>query len=74
MAGLHDICPITCMFMVMSKVLEPKLAAAAAASLPACPAPTTITSYIGNMLLLVFLMFHVEHLLFLCKDINFQRF
>ena len=27
----------------------PKLAAAAAASQPACPAPTTITSYSGNI-------------------------
>jgi hypothetical protein len=35
--------------MVIIKVLEPKLAAAAAASQPAWPAPTTITSYIGNI-------------------------
>ena len=34
-AGLQDICPITPMFMVMSSVEAPKLAAAAAASFPA---------------------------------------
>jgi hypothetical protein len=37
------------MFIVMSKVREPRLAAAAAASQPACPAPTTMTSYSGNI-------------------------
>jgi hypothetical protein len=35
--------------MVTNKVFEPKLAAAAAASQPAWPAPTTITSYWENM-------------------------
>jgi hypothetical protein len=36
--------------MVMSRTLEPRLAAAAAASFPAWPAPTTITSYSGSIL------------------------
>ena len=36
-------------FMVTSKTLLPMLAAAAAASHPAWPAPTTMTSYRGNM-------------------------
>jgi hypothetical protein len=35
----------------MSSTLEPRLAAATAASQPACPAPTTITSYFGNMII-----------------------
>ncbi len=44
-AGLQDICAMVCMFIVISKTLEPICAAACAASQPACPAPTTITSY-----------------------------
>ena len=36
---------------VHKSTLEPILAAAFAASQPACPAPTTITSYIGNIFL-----------------------
>src|SRR5699024_11480257 len=45
MAGLQDICAIFCKFIVANKVWHPIFAAAAAASLPACPPPTTITSY-----------------------------
>jgi hypothetical protein len=37
------------MFIVISKTLDPKLAAEAAASHPAWPAPTTIISYCGNI-------------------------
>jgi hypothetical protein len=37
------------MFIVTSNTFDPILAAAAAASQPACPAPTTITSYAGNI-------------------------
>jgi hypothetical protein len=44
MAGLQDIWAMFCKLMVTNKVLAPKLAAAAAASDPAWPAPTTITS------------------------------
>src|ERR1035438_10775060 len=44
-AGLQLICAIRSMFMVMSAVLSPMRAAAIAASHPACPAPTTTTSY-----------------------------
>src|SRR5258708_24115012 len=40
---------MVCIFMVMRRTLEPRLAAEAAASQPACPAPTTITSYLGNI-------------------------
>ena len=43
-AGLHDICAILFMSMVTSSVLAPMLAAAVAASHPACPAPMTMTS------------------------------
>src|SRR5690349_1323212 len=49
MAGLQLIWAIVCIFMVTSRTLEPKLAALAAASHPACPAPTTIMSYSGNI-------------------------
>jgi hypothetical protein len=40
---------MVCIFMVISNTLEPKFAALAAASQPACPAPTTIISYSGNI-------------------------
>ena len=43
-AGLQDIWAIVFMFMVINKTFEPIFAAACAASHPACPAPTTITS------------------------------
>jgi hypothetical protein len=53
--------------MVTSNTFEPILAAAAAASFPACPAPTTITSYTGNIFFCIFLgvMFHVERIILL---------
>src|SRR5690242_16520668 len=44
-AGLHDICAIRSTFSVYSAVRRPMRAAAIAASQPACPAPTTTTSY-----------------------------
>ena len=44
MAGLQLIWAIVCMFIVTRSTLDPILAAAAAASQPACPAPTTIIS------------------------------
>ena len=44
-AGLQDIWAMVSMFMVTKSVLAPRLAAAAAPSHPAWPAPTTITSY-----------------------------
>ena len=44
MAGLQDICPIRSRLRVRSAVLAPSLAAADAASHPACPPPITITS------------------------------
>jgi hypothetical protein len=34
------------MFMVIKRTFDPMLAAAAAASQPACPAPTTMMSYL----------------------------
>ena len=43
-AGLHDICAILFMSIVTRHVLAPILAAAWAASHPACPPPTTMTS------------------------------
>src|ERR1039458_8636092 len=45
MAGLQLIWAMRSRFMVMSAVLRPIRAAAMAASHPACPAPTTTTSY-----------------------------
>jgi hypothetical protein len=48
-AGLQLIWAMVCKFMVTNKTLLPIFAAAAAASQPAWPAPTTITSYIGNI-------------------------
>src|SRR3990170_1718198 len=45
MAGLQDICPIVSRFIVTTRVESPILAAASEASQPACPAPTTMTSY-----------------------------
>ena len=44
MAGLHDIWPIVSRALVTIATLAPARAAATAASVPACPAPTTITS------------------------------
>src|ERR1017187_6538357 len=44
-AGLQLICAMRSMFMVIRAVLRPMRAAAIAASHPACPAPTTTTSY-----------------------------
>ena len=43
-AGLHDICAILFMSIVTRHVLAPMLAAAQAASHPACPPPITNTS------------------------------
>ena len=54
-AGLQLIFAMVSMFMVIRITLEPIVAAACAASQPACPAPITITSYSFFMLL-----FHVE--------------
>ena len=48
-AGLQLICPILFMSMVIRQVFEPRFAAAAAASQPACPAPITITSYLNSI-------------------------
>ncbi len=45
MAGLQLIAPTVSMFCVSSSVRAPRRAAASAASTPACPPPTTITSY-----------------------------
>src|SRR5690606_28715195 len=49
MAGLQLIWAMVCKFMVISKTFAPRFAAAAAASQPAWPAPTTIMSYLGNI-------------------------
>ena len=42
--GLQDITPILSNVIVKIAVFKPNLADANAASIPACPAPTTITS------------------------------
>ena len=48
-AGLQLICPILFISIVIRQVFEPRLAEAAAASQPACPAPITITSYLKSI-------------------------
>ena len=48
-AGLQLIWPILFISIVMSNVLLPIRAAALAASQPACPAPTTIISYLNSI-------------------------
>ena len=53
-AGLQDISPIVFIFIVIKAVLAPILEAAAAASIPACPPPTTITSYLFIVFLNLF--------------------
>ena len=45
-AGLHDIWAVFPISIVMRSTLDPSLAAATAASHPACPAPMTIMSYL----------------------------
>lgn len=54
MAGLQDICPMESALMVSSRVEHPMRAAAKAASTPAWPAPTTITSYCFGYLYMSF--------------------
>ena len=54
-AGLQLICPILFMSIVIRQVLAPMLEAAVAASLPACPPPTTITSYLKFILVILVL-------------------
>src|SRR3569833_1963867 len=46
-AGLHDICAIKSTLSVNNAVLSPMREQATAASQPACPAPTTATSYVS---------------------------
>src|SRR6266704_4537503 len=49
-AGLQDIWPIVSKFWVSIKVRQPSRADASAASIPAWPLPTTITSYsVGSL-------------------------
>ena len=48
-AGLQLICATLFISIVIKQVFEPKFAAAAAASQPACPAPITITSYLKSI-------------------------
>ena len=50
-AGLHDICAILFMSIVTRQVLAPVMAAACAASQPACPPPTTMTSYLISIVI-----------------------
>ena len=56
--GLHDIWPSVSMLCVSSSVLRPMRAEASAASVPAWPPPTTITSkrFGKSMILLCFTM------------------
>ena len=55
-AGLHDICAILFMSIVMSSVRAPILAEAVAASHPACPPPITMTSYFSFISFLAILL------------------
>jgi hypothetical protein len=45
MAGLHDIRPTAYLSIVINATEQPIRAPAEAASIPACPPPTTIISY-----------------------------
>src|SRR3990172_9478484 len=65
-AGLHDMRPMASALIVSRRVEHPIRAAASAASQPACPPPTTMTSYsfgysYGDPLIAPRSMFHVEH-------------
>src|SRR5512140_619549 len=65
-AGLHDMKPMASALIVRRRVEHPIRAAARAASHPACPPPTTMTSYsfgysYGDPLIAPCSMFHVEH-------------
>ena len=71
-AGLQLICPILFMSIVIRQVLEPKFAAAAAASQPACPAPITITSYLKSIL--PYLLSNAAKLRKSCESCIFCRF
>ena len=53
MAGLHDICAMRSRFIVTIAVRSPMRAEARAASHPAWPAPTTITSYVAAIAIIV---------------------
>src|SRR5258708_28609012 len=57
-AGLQDICAIRSRFMVIIAVRKPIRAQARAASQPACPAPTTMTSYFEDFMTLQFSVAH----------------
>src|SRR5512143_2960612 len=66
LAGLHDMSPMASALIVNRRVEHPIRAAASAASQPACPPPTTMTSYsfgysYGEPLIVPRSMFHVEH-------------
>src|SRR5712691_511483 len=51
--GLHDICPSVSMLWVNRRVRQPARAATSAASVPAWPPPTTMTSnWVGNCIVL----------------------
>src|SRR2546421_5681511 len=53
MDGLQDICPSVSMLWVSKRVRQPARAAASAASVPAWPPPTTMTSNrVGNCIAL----------------------
>src|SRR3954467_1131190 len=56
MAGLHDIAPIVPNRCVTRATSAPMRAAPAAASQPACPPPTTMTSNVVFMALLLALL------------------
>src|SRR3954466_16027666 len=53
MAGLHDIWPIRSKLRVTRAVFAPSLAAADAASQPACPPPITMTSKASSKTIVV---------------------
>ena len=69
-AGLQLICPILFMSMVISRVFDPMLAAAVAASQPACPAPITIMSYLKSIVFIYYLFSY--YLLFEYRDCFMQ--
>jgi hypothetical protein len=76
-AGLQGMRAIESAFIVMIKVLRPFLAAANAASQPACPAPTTITSYLfmkKPLFYIWILEIAFGHTIFLLGEMQFENY
>src|SRR6185295_8531903 len=58
--GLQDICPSVSMLCVSNNVVRPIRALASAASVPAWPPPTTMTSNLLPKSMILRMFFHVD--------------